>query len=387
MSNCSSKKRSCGSNSTLSIDRSAPASASIPEVAVSTVNPTPAQEEKQQDFYQILGVSEDASYPEIKKKWLKLSMLFHPDKCGGDNEKYRQINLAYKVLSNPDNRKKYNDSLAKTFNQLKDEGRDVEYHVNVDYLDGGNKFARDKFLEDFERSRGSQQNSDLIMGTISEREAEAVPKLTGQTMMDLMNERNREFDEFTAHQQTQRSRSDIFDPTTNPDEFNFIFSQYQKLNGNRTDIEEVVQNHNEQLTGFSDLNQSTSRPVDGNVLRQLTSTLLTRQQQQQQQPARTYDEQREIREIERQRNLEHTNSMLLRLQAERQAMEQIMEEDRFMYHVNHDENLLYNHDILLYNHDITNDTNSDPSSDNKPTSSSSTAMSLDSVLGNHAKND
>lgn len=374
MSNCSSKKRSCGSNATLSIDRTAPSSATpIPEATSVNSSPTQSHEEKQQDFYQILGVSEDASYPEIKKKWLKLSMLFHPDKCGGDNEKYRQINLAYKVLSNPDNRKKYNDSLAKTFNQLKDEGRDVEYHVNVDYLDDGNKFARDKFLEDFERTRSSQQNSDLIMGAISEREALAVPKLTGQTMMDLMNERNREFDEFTAQQQTQRSRSDIFDPTTNPDEFNFIFSQYQKLNGNRTDIEEVVQNHNEQLTGFSDLNQNTSRPVDGNVLRQLTSTLLTRQQQQQQQePARTYDEQREIREIERQRNLEHTNSMLLRLQAERQAMEQIMEENRFMYHVNHNDNLLYDGDV--------NDS-SDPSS------TTTIAMSLDSVLGNHVKND
>ncbi len=47
---------------------------------------------------------------------------------------FRKINLAYKVLSNPENRKKYNDSLAKTFDQLKEENRDTEYHINQEFL-------------------------------------------------------------------------------------------------------------------------------------------------------------------------------------------------------------------------------------------------------------
>ena len=59
------------------------------------------------DYYEILGVSRDASPEEIKKAFYKLAHKYHPDK-GGDAEKFKEINEAYHVLSNKEKREQYN---------------------------------------------------------------------------------------------------------------------------------------------------------------------------------------------------------------------------------------------------------------------------------------
>jgi curved DNA-binding protein len=62
------------------------------------------------DYYKILGVSKNASEAEIKKAYRKLARKYHPDVNPGDNNaehKFKEINEAYEVLSNPENRKKY----------------------------------------------------------------------------------------------------------------------------------------------------------------------------------------------------------------------------------------------------------------------------------------
>ena len=55
----------------------------------------------EKDFYEILGVSKNASDDEIKKSYRKLAMKYHPDRNKGDKEaekKFKEINEAYKVL-------------------------------------------------------------------------------------------------------------------------------------------------------------------------------------------------------------------------------------------------------------------------------------------------
>jgi len=71
------------------------------------------------DYYQILGVSKTASDDEIKKAFRKLARLYHPDVAKNKTEaeaKFKEVNEAYEVLSDPEKRKKY-DTLGANWNQ------------------------------------------------------------------------------------------------------------------------------------------------------------------------------------------------------------------------------------------------------------------------------
>jgi curved DNA-binding protein len=59
------------------------------------------------DYYEILGVNKSASKDEIKKAFYKLAHKHHPDKKGGDEKKFKEINEAYQVLSDDSKRSKY----------------------------------------------------------------------------------------------------------------------------------------------------------------------------------------------------------------------------------------------------------------------------------------
>ncbi len=62
-----------------------------------------------QNYYEILGVSRDASTEEIKNAFRQLAKKYHPDSSGSeeDKERFQEIQEAYAVLSNPDKRKVY----------------------------------------------------------------------------------------------------------------------------------------------------------------------------------------------------------------------------------------------------------------------------------------
>ncbi|HJP80900.1 MAG TPA: molecular chaperone DnaJ [Candidatus Saccharimonadales bacterium] len=59
------------------------------------------------DYYEVLGVSKDASADEIKKAFRKAAVKYHPDKEGGDEAKFKEVNEAYEVLKDQQKRQRY----------------------------------------------------------------------------------------------------------------------------------------------------------------------------------------------------------------------------------------------------------------------------------------
>ena len=63
------------------------------------------------DYYEVLGVSKDATEKDIKKAYRKLAFKWHPDKNPNNKkeaeEKFKEVNEAYSVLSDPDKRRQY----------------------------------------------------------------------------------------------------------------------------------------------------------------------------------------------------------------------------------------------------------------------------------------
>ena len=70
--------------------------------------------EKLQNYYDILGISKNASQEDIKKSYRKLSLSYHPDKTQGDPVKttiFTKIKDAYDILCDPHKRAEYDNSL------------------------------------------------------------------------------------------------------------------------------------------------------------------------------------------------------------------------------------------------------------------------------------
>ena len=68
------------------------------------------------DYYQILGVDKNASKDDVKKAFRKLAHQYHPDKKGGDAQKFKEASEAYAVLSDDKKRAEY-DTYGRVFNE------------------------------------------------------------------------------------------------------------------------------------------------------------------------------------------------------------------------------------------------------------------------------
>ena len=103
-----------------------------------------------EDLYEILEISHDATQDEIKKKYHKLVLQYHPDKHPGDKdneEKFKKINAAYTVLKDPDKRAQY-DRFGTTGNN--------DSYGNMSGMDFGDLFG-DIFSQVF---GGASRNSN-----------------------------------------------------------------------------------------------------------------------------------------------------------------------------------------------------------------------------------
>ena len=90
---------------------------------------------KFQDYYEILGVKRDASDGEIRQAYRKLAMKWHPDRHGESERdtaeaKFKQISEAYEVLSDPENRAKY-DRLGANWKQGEGVSATTGYQIPI----------------------------------------------------------------------------------------------------------------------------------------------------------------------------------------------------------------------------------------------------------------
>tara|TARA_R110001592_G_scaffold61361_4_gene187022 strand:- start:608 stop:1630 length:1023 start_codon:yes stop_codon:yes gene_type:complete len=96
------------------------------------------------NYYEILGVSKEATPEEIKKAYRKLSLKYHPDKNPSGEEKFKEIAEAYDILSHADKKAKY------------DSGGGVRLEDLFGGMGGTNPF--DSFESFFSQSQGRQNH-------------------------------------------------------------------------------------------------------------------------------------------------------------------------------------------------------------------------------------
>lgn len=104
-----------------------------------------------EDYYDILNVSRSATQEEIKKSYRKLAHEHHPDKDGGNEEKFKQINEAYQVLGDEQKKNQY-DQFGQSF-----DGSGSNDYSNFANAGFGN--FSDIFDQFFTGSRGNAQQT------------------------------------------------------------------------------------------------------------------------------------------------------------------------------------------------------------------------------------
>lgn len=115
------------------------------------------------DYYKTLGVSKTASQADIKKAYRKLAVKYHPDK-NKDNksaeEKFKEINEANEVLSDPEKRKKY-DQFGDNWQQYQQSGNTQDFDWSQ-YTNRGKGQRQYSYEGDFGDSFGGGGFSDFF---------------------------------------------------------------------------------------------------------------------------------------------------------------------------------------------------------------------------------
>jgi len=118
---------------------------------------------KFRDYYEVLGVAKTATEDEIKQAYRKLARKYHPDVNPGDKsaeEKFKEINEAYEVLSDADKRKRY-DQLGQNWKAGQDFRPPPEWegaHVEYGDLFGGGR-GQSGFSDFFESLFGGRRGA------------------------------------------------------------------------------------------------------------------------------------------------------------------------------------------------------------------------------------
>ncbi len=115
------------------------------------------------DYYKILGISKNASDADIKKAYRKLARKYHPDLNPNDKEaekKFKEINEANEVLSNAENRKKY-DQYGKDWQHAEafEQARQSQQHSGSGRQQYYSDFTEGDFSDFFESMFGAAGRS------------------------------------------------------------------------------------------------------------------------------------------------------------------------------------------------------------------------------------
>ena len=106
------------------------------------------------NYYEILEIDKRATQQEIRQKYLNLALKYHPDRNRNLNdskyleceEKFKLITKAFYILSNPLERKEYDKTLNKNFNDKKFNQNETNFNIFYSYQFGNTNFTISSFL-------------------------------------------------------------------------------------------------------------------------------------------------------------------------------------------------------------------------------------------------
>ena len=97
------------------------------------------------DYYNILGIERNSSPDDIKRAFRRLAHEHHPDKSGGNEAKFKEVNEAFQVLGDAEKRRQY-DQFGQTFEDAQRNGGGFHgfsggQNINFDFSDLGDLFG------------------------------------------------------------------------------------------------------------------------------------------------------------------------------------------------------------------------------------------------------
>src|SRR5437868_15415400 len=119
----------------------------------------------QRDYYEVLGVAKGCGEADLKSAFRKLAMEHHPDRNGGCEEaagRFKEINEAYSVLSDPQKRAAYDRFGHAGVNGMAGMGGGAQFHdVGDTFNEGFGDVFRDMCGRQRQQSRGPARGQDL----------------------------------------------------------------------------------------------------------------------------------------------------------------------------------------------------------------------------------
>lgn len=185
------------------------------------------------DLYSLLELTEDFTDEELENNYKRLRKVYHPDK-GGDSKKFIELKIAYKVLSDPERKKKYKSSLAKTFTELKS-----DYSVPLSY----EKITDEAIITFKDKSKKWNDKWDEKLNETVDQN-----KSVSLALKDLIKTRN-----IDNKNLIKNESSENFSKQFNSNTFNYLFNKYRSSESKGIVLVEEVNANNNSTYGSIDL--------------------------------------------------------------------------------------------------------------------------------------